>query len=112
MVIKADIRKGSTYIKNQLKAYERENPYDLSLNGKIQIVTQFYLEYIFIFVFCFNTGKEKEWIGPPQSERKANQAVDVYFRVVLIGTKGSSKVITSLFFLLWYYRLSVLFSFL
>ena len=35
MLIKDDIWKSSTHIQNQLKAYERENPYDLSLNGKI-----------------------------------------------------------------------------
>lgn len=33
--IKVDIRKSFTYIKNQLKAYKRANPYDLSLIGKI-----------------------------------------------------------------------------
>ncbi len=39
MDIKDNIWKSSIYIKNQLKAYERKNPYDLSLNGKIRITT-------------------------------------------------------------------------
>jgi len=39
MAIKNDIRKSSIYIQNQIKACERENPYDLSLEGKIPIVT-------------------------------------------------------------------------
>jgi len=64
MVIKANIRKGSTYIKNQLKAYERENPYDFSLNGKIQIATQFYFEYIFIFLFQHRERKRVDRAAP------------------------------------------------
>ena len=39
MDIKDNIWKSSIYIKNQLKAHEREITYDLSLNGKIRIAT-------------------------------------------------------------------------
>lgn len=39
MVIKVDIRKSFAYLKKQMNASKSENPYDLSLNGKIQVIT-------------------------------------------------------------------------
>ena len=60
----------------------------LTVKFELQLNFNSNLSHLF---YCFNTGKEKEWIGPPLGERKAH-AVHAYFLVTLKGTKGSSYV--------------------